>query len=137
MRTSFAGSDAALLRSQDHFHGLLGPKVGYRLSEQAVLFHCTRRLSSVKGIDLTAGRINFPTGTETELSPYQPLYSRSYFWIHGATSGTALFATLHATPQVSKLMVVGTTMGYGTDVYSSRPRSQLPGTRFVPSRDQA
>jgi hypothetical protein len=105
----FAGSDAALLRSQNHF-GPLGPRWGTDFRQAYFSLHAP--VFFRKGIDLTAGRINFPTGTETELSPYQPLYSRSYFWIHGATSGTALFATLHVTPQVDA--VLGTTMGYGT-----------------------
>jgi hypothetical protein len=105
----FAGSDPALLRSQNHF-GPLGPRWGTDFRQAYFSLHAPVLFR--KGIDLTTGRINFPTGTETELSPYQPLYSRSYFWIHGATSGTALFATLHATPQVDA--VLGMTMGYGT-----------------------
>jgi Putative beta-barrel porin-2, OmpL-like. bbp2 len=124
----FAGSDAALLRSQDHF-GLLGPRWGTDFRQAYFSLHAPALFR--KGIDLTAGRINFPTGTETELSPYQPLYSRSYFWIHGATSGTALFATLHATPQVDA--VVGTTMGYGTTfILRGRAPSYLARVLFHP-----
>jgi hypothetical protein len=65
-----------------------------------------------QGIDWTIGRINFPTGVETVLGPYQQLYSRSYFWIHAETSGTALLVTFHANPQLD--IVTGTTMGYNT-----------------------
>jgi hypothetical protein len=124
----FAGSDPALLRSQNHF-GPLGPRWGTDFRQAYFSLHAPVLFR--KGIDLTAGRINFPTGTETELSPYQPLYSRSYFWIHGATSGTALFATLHATPQVDA--VLGTTMGYGTTfILRGRAPSYLARVLYHP-----
>jgi hypothetical protein len=124
----FAGSDPALLRSQNHF-GLLGPRWGTDFRQAYFSLHAP--VFFRKGIDLTAGRINFPTGTETALSPYQPLYSRSYFWIHGATSGTALFATLHATPQVDA--VLGTTMGYGTTfILRGRAPSYLARVLYHP-----
>jgi hypothetical protein len=105
----FAGSDAALLRSLNHF-GPTGARWGTDFRQAYFSLHTP--ILFRKGIDWTAGRINFPTGTETALAPYQQLYSRGYFWIHGATSGTALFATAHLDSQLD--MVAGTTMGYGT-----------------------
>lgn len=105
----YAGSDAALLRSLNHF-GPDGSRWGTELRQAYFMLHTP--IIFPRGIDWTIGRINIPTGTETVLSPYQQLYSRSYFWIHGETSGTVLFATLHASPKLD--IVMGSTLGYNT-----------------------
>jgi Putative beta-barrel porin-2, OmpL-like. bbp2 len=109
-RTDFyAGSDAALLRSLNHV-GPLGTRWGTDFRQAYFSLHTP--ILFKRGIDWTAGRINFPTGAETVMGAYQQLYSRGYFWLHGGTSGTALLATIHVDPQLD--IVGGTTMGYGT-----------------------
>jgi hypothetical protein len=105
----FAGSDPALLRSLNHF-GPSGPRWGTDFRQAYISLHTPIVFS--RGIDWTFGRITFPTGAETVMAPYQALYSRGYFWIHGATSGTAVFSTSHVNSQLD--VVAGTTMGYGT-----------------------
>jgi hypothetical protein len=72
----YAGSDAALLRSLNHF-GPNGTRWGTEVRQAYVIVHTP--IIFPRGIDWTIGRINFPTGVETVLAPYQQLYSRSYF----------------------------------------------------------
>ncbi len=105
----YLGSDAALLRSQNHF-GFDSARWGTEFRQAYFMLHTPILFRG--GIDWTAGKINLPTGVETTLSPYNQLYSRAYFWIHDASSGTGLLATAHANPQLD--IVTGTTMGYNT-----------------------
>ena len=126
----FTGSDTALLRSLNHF-GPIGPRWGTDFRQAYFSFHTP--LLFRKGIDWTAGRINFPTGVETVMAPYQQIYSRGYFWIHGATSGTALFATAHVNSQLD--VVAGSTMGYGTSfILRGRAPDYLVRVLYHPAR---
>ncbi len=125
----YAGADAALLRSLDHF-GPTGPRFGTEVREAYAMLH-TGGVSS-QGIDRAAGRINFPTGAETVFGAYQKLYSRGYFWIHAETSGTALFATTHVNPQLD--VIAGTTMGYNTSfILRGRAPAYLASVLYRPS----
>jgi hypothetical protein len=125
----YVGSDAARLRSLDYF-GPSGERWGTEIRQGYVSVHTPNVFS--KDVEWIAGRVNFPTGAETTLSAYQPLYSRSYFWIHGETSGTALLATVHADPRVD--VTLGTTMGYGTTfVLRGRAPNYLAGVHYRPA----
>jgi hypothetical protein len=125
-RTDFyAGSDAALLRSQNHF-GPDGKRWGTEVRQAYFKLHTP--IMFREGIDWTAGKINIPTGVETTLSPYNQLYSRGYFWTHDGSSATALFATAHTNSQLD--IVLGTTLGYNTSFIL---RGRAPGylARFI------
>jgi Putative beta-barrel porin-2, OmpL-like. bbp2 len=125
----YAGSDAALLRSLNHF-GPDGPRWGTEVRQAYLMLHTPILFRD--GIDWTIGRINFPTGAETTLAPYQQLYSRGYFWIHGATSGTALLATLHADSHLD--IVAGATLGYNTSfILRGRAPSYLARVLYHPA----
>jgi hypothetical protein len=128
----YAGSDAALLRSQDHF-GPDSARWGTEARQAYVKLHAP--IVFREGIDWTAGKINIPTGLETTLSPYNQLYSRGYFWIHDASSGTALFATAHADPHLD--IVLGTTMGYNTSfILRGRAPSYLAKVLYHPATER-
>jgi hypothetical protein len=128
----YAGSDAALLRSENYF-GPGTPRWGTELRQAYFVMH-TPSISS-GGIDWTLGRINFPTGAETVLAPYQQLYSRSYLWIHGETSGTALLATIHTNSQFD--VVMGATMGYNTTfLLRGRTPSYIARALYHPTIDR-
>ena len=105
----YAGADAALLRSLNHF-GPDGPRFGTEVREAYASVHIPSVFHG--GFDVNAGRINFPTGAETVFGAYQKLYSRGYFWIHAETSGTGLFVTAHVNSRAD--VTAGTTMGYNT-----------------------
>lgn len=125
----YAGSDAALLRSLNHF-GPDGSRWGTELRQTYFMLHTP--ILFPRGVDWAIGRINFPTGMETVLAPYQQLYSRSYFWIHGETSGTAVFATLHANPQLD--IVTGSTLGFNTTfILRGRSPSYLARAIYHPT----
>jgi Putative beta-barrel porin-2, OmpL-like. bbp2 len=128
----YAGSDAALLRSQNHF----GPDTtrwGTEFRQAYLKLHTP--ILFREGIDWTAGKINIPTGLETTLAPYNQLYSRGYFWLHDGSSGTALFATAHADPQLD--IVVGTTMGYNTSfILRGRAPSYLGKVLYHPATER-
>ena len=128
----YTGSDAALLRSQDHF----GPdSARWGTEVRQAYFKLRTPILFSEGIDWTAGKINIPTGLETTLSPYNQLYSRGYFWIHDASSGTALFATAHADPQLD--IVLGTTMGYNTSfILRGRAPSYLAKVLYHPATER-
>jgi Putative beta-barrel porin-2, OmpL-like. bbp2 len=128
----YAGSDAALLRSQNHF-GLDSTRWGTEVRQAYFKLHTP--ILFREGIDWTAGKINTPTGIETALSPYNQLYSRGYFWIHDASSGTALFATAHAGPQLDILL--GATMGYNTSfILRGRAPSYLARVLYHPATER-
>jgi hypothetical protein len=125
----YAGSDAALLRSLDHF-GPGGPRFGTEVREAYAMVHTPGIFG--RDIDWSAGRINYPTGAETVFGSYQKLYSRGYYWIHAETSGTGLFATTHVSPQVD--VIAGTTMGYNTSfILRGRAPDYLLSTVFHPA----
>jgi Putative beta-barrel porin-2, OmpL-like. bbp2 len=132
-RTDFyAGSDAALLRSQNHF-GPDGARWGTEFRQAYFKLHTPFLFR--EGIDWTAGKINIPTGVETTLSPYNQLYSRGYFWTHDGSSGTALFATAHTSPQTD--VVLGTTMGYNTSfILRGRAPSYLAKIIYHPTTER-
>lgn len=128
----YAGSDAALLRSVDHF-GPTGPRWGTEVRQAYLMLHTPIVFRA--GIDWNAGKINFPTGAESTLGPYQQLYSRGYFWLHDATSGTALLATVHADRQLD--LVLGATMGYNTSfVLRGRAPSYLARVLYHPATER-
>ena len=127
----YAGSDAALLRSQDHF-GPDRPAWGTEVRQAYFKLHTP--ILFPEGIDWTAGKINIPTGLETTLSPYNQLYSRGYFWIHDASSGTALFATAHA--ESATRHRPGNNDGVQHIVHSSRACTQLSCQGYLPPGDR-
>jgi Putative beta-barrel porin-2, OmpL-like. bbp2 len=132
-RTDFyAGSDAALLRSQNHF----GPdSTRWGTEFRQAYFKLHTPILFREGIDWTAGKINIPTGVETTLSPYNQLYSRGYFWTHDGSSGTALFATAHTNSQTD--IVLGTTMGYNTSfILRGRAPSYLAKLIYHPTTER-
>ena len=128
----YAGSDAALLRSLNHF-GPDSKRWGTEFRQAYFKLHTP--ILFREGIDWTAGKINIPTGVETTLSPYNQLYSRGYFWTHDGSSGTALFATAHTNPQVD--VVLGTTMGYNTSfILRGRAPSYLARVLYHPATER-
>ncbi|ADW71375.1 outer membrane beta-barrel protein [Granulicella tundricola] len=109
-RTDFyVGSDAALLRPLDNF-GPGSARWGTDFRQAYLLLHTPFLFK--RGIDWAGGRINNPTGYETLMSPYRPLYSESYYWIHYEVGSTALQATLHPAARLD--LVLGVVMGYNT-----------------------
>ena len=108
-RTDFyVGSDAALLRPRESF----GPKStrwGTDFRQAYLSIHIP---GSLRGTDLELGRINVPTGYETLMAPYRPIYSEGYFWIHYEVGSTSVQATLHPSARLDA--VAGVVMGYNT-----------------------
>ena len=113
----YAGSDAALLRPLNSF-GPGGTHFGTDFRQAYVSLHTPG--VGVRGIDWTIGRQNVPTGFETLMGPYRPMYSETYFWIKYEVGSTSAIATVHPT---SKLDILGgVVLGYNT-VFELRGRA--------------
>jgi Putative beta-barrel porin-2, OmpL-like. bbp2 len=109
-RTDFyAGSDAALLRPLNSF-GPQGTHVGTDFRQAYLSLH-TPGVND-RGVDWSLGRQNVPTGYETLMGPYRPIYSESYFWIKYEVGSTSALATIHPTAKLD--LIGGTVMGYNT-----------------------
>lgn len=117
-RTDFyAGSDAALLRPRESF-GPQGPRWGTDFRQAYISLRVPHPFAG--GVEIDAGRINVPTGYETLMAPYRPIYSEGYFWIHYEVGSTAAIATMH--PGERLTVLAGTVMGYNT-VFTLRGRA--------------
>jgi len=100
-RTDFyAGSDAALLRPLNSF-GPQGTHVGTDFRQAYLSLH-TPGIND-RGVDWAFGRQNVPTGYETLMAPYRPIYSESYFWIKYEVGSTSALATIHLMAYETKL----------------------------------
>jgi hypothetical protein len=121
----YAGSDAALLRPLGSF-GPTSTHMGTDFRQAYFSLH-TPGINS-HGIDWTLGRQNVPTGYETLMAPYRPLYSESYFWIKYEVGSTSALATIHPTAKLD--LIGGVVMGYNT-VFELRGRSPSYVTRVL------
>jgi hypothetical protein len=121
----YAGSDAALLRPLGSF-GPTSTHMGTDFRQAYFSLH-TPGINS-HGIDWTLGRQNVPTGYETLMAPYRPLYSESYFWIKYEVGSTSALATIHPTAKLD--LIGGVVMGYNT-VFELRGRSPSYVTRAL------
>jgi hypothetical protein len=116
----YAGSDAALLRPLGSF-GPTSTHMGTDFRQAYFSLH-------TPGIDWTLGRQSVPTGYETLMAPYRPLYSESYFWIKYEVGSTSALATIHPTAKLD--LIGGVVMGYNT-VFELRGRSPSYVTRAL------
>jgi hypothetical protein len=113
----YAGADAALLRPMNSF-GPGSTHFGTDFRQAYIALHTPG--VNHRGIDWSLGRQNVPTGYETLMGPYRPMYSETHFWIRYEVGSTSALATLHPTAKLD--VIGGVVLGYNT-VFELRGRS--------------